>query len=226
MNTVLRRPLNVEARVMDEKTGLVEYVASDETIDSYREVVRVNGWSVAPNGMPFVNSHRYGSIEDVLGKVTEAYLSKKAWVNVVQWAHDVPEHKVAQLGWKMTLGGYLNRVSVGFYPTKSVSRYDTDQTGYNKELARLELDEKTGPTTVYLKQVQVELSAVVLGANPNAVAKAYKAGVLSDEDLEQFSSEYVRETVSAATHPDDVAETRRQAQTLFLEQLRTITNSI
>jgi hypothetical protein len=223
---VLRRPLNVEARVMDEKTGMVEYVASDETIDSYREVVRVNGWSVAPNGMPFVNSHRYGSIEDVLGKVTEAYLSKKAWVNVVQWSHEIPEHKVAILGWKMTLGGFLNRVSVGFYPTDQVTKYDADLTGYNKELARLELNEKNGPHTIYRKQVQVELSAVVLGANPNAVAKAYKAGVLSDEDLIQFSNEYARETVLAATHPDDVAKTRRQARALFLDQLTHKINSI
>src|SRR5690606_26257673 len=36
---------------------------------------------------------------------------------------------------------------------------------------------------IYLEQEQIELSACVIGANPNALAKAHKEGCLSDGDL-------------------------------------------
>ena len=43
-NEKLIRTIHPEIRVIDEAEGLVEYVASDESIDSYREIIRAKGW--------------------------------------------------------------------------------------------------------------------------------------------------------------------------------------
>ena len=76
---------------------------------------------------------------------------------------------------------------------------------------------------IYIEQEQIELSLCVIGANPNAVAKAYKAGVMTDAELEMISRECVaREPAASADDPGDVEAAQRQAQTRKLEQLRRI----
>ncbi len=42
------------------------------------------------------------------------------------------------------------------------------------------------PGTFYVEQEQKELSACVLGANPNALARAFKDGILKTGDIEKF----------------------------------------
>ena len=39
----IRRTIHPVTRVLDEAKGIVEYVASDESIDSYQEIVRAAG---------------------------------------------------------------------------------------------------------------------------------------------------------------------------------------
>jgi hypothetical protein len=75
---------------------------------------------------------------------------------------------------------------------------------------------------VYTQWQQTELSACLIGANPNAVARAYKAGVLSDSDLQRFSLELAKRVPAPATDsPDDVARARHRARTAFLVTLET-----
>jgi len=177
------------ARVMDAAKGLVEYVASDETLDSYREVIRVSGWrfDLFKRNAPFLDSHKYDSIGVQLGKVVDFKVDrlngKPALVEVVQWAIDVPENELAKLGFRMTEKGYAKAVSVGFWPVKMVTSWSDDKSAYQAQLLELGLGGDNAPRVVYLEQQQVELSACVIGANPNALARAYKAGCLSDEDL-------------------------------------------
>ena len=40
----LRRSLAVTARILSEKDGTVEYIASDATLDSYQESILSSGW--------------------------------------------------------------------------------------------------------------------------------------------------------------------------------------
>ena len=44
MKNMIRRTIHPEVRLLDEKQGLVEYVASTETLDSYSEIIRADGW--------------------------------------------------------------------------------------------------------------------------------------------------------------------------------------
>ena len=50
---------------------------------------------------------------------------------------------------------------------------------------------------VYLEQEQIELSQCVIGANPNALARAYKAGCLTEEDLDDLAGKMTPEELAA-----------------------------
>jgi hypothetical protein len=217
----VRRTIHPEVRVLDEKKGLVEYVASDESLDSYREVIRANGWrfDYFKKNAPVPDSHDYSTVEKLLGKVTDFEVRSRKLVETVQFAIDVPENKLAQLAWAMTKAGYLKAVSVGFVPEKMVTKWDQDKAAWMDEVKNLGYDDKTGPRVVYLQQQQIELSLCVIGANPNALAKSYKDGVINEGDLEFLSQEYGRcENAKAADELAVAAMARQRARrNQFLE---------
>jgi hypothetical protein len=174
---VLHRTLHPETRVLDARKGIVEYVASDETLDQQGEVIRAKGWRFThfPKNAPFVDSHDYGTIGKCIGKVIDFAVKGKRLIETVQWAVDVAENQLAQFGWKMTAAGFLKAVSVGFNPVRSLRPGDK---GWSAELSDLGLSDSTEVRRIYVEQEQIELSAVILGVNPNALARAYKGGVI------------------------------------------------
>jgi hypothetical protein len=186
----LRRIIHPEMRVIDEANGIVEYIASDETIDSYGEIVRADGWqfNLFQKNAPFVDSHDYSTIGKLLGKVLDFTVANKRLVETVQWAIDVPENALAQLGWKMTAGGYLKAVSVGFFPIAGVSCYDGNSAPFQGLCAQMGVD-PTKVRTIYTKQEQIELSGCIIGANPNALKKALRDGVVTDSQVLQLFHE-------------------------------------
>lgn len=228
MNAKLVRAIHPEVRVLDEAAGVVEYVASDETLDSYREIIRSDGWRFTNfrKNAPFVDSHNYGTIEKQVGIVVEFGVANKKLVETVKWAIDVPGNQLAQLGFAMTKAGYLKAVSVGFHPVRMASKWDNDPTDYVDQLSQLglkDVPEDKKPRVVYKEQEQVELSSVIIGANPNALAKAYKDGVLSDSDLNYFAAEHDRKSARQALRPGRASLARGLGR---LEFLRRIENAL
>lgn len=184
MMTMLRRTIHPEVRVLDEKTGICEYVASDESVDSYNEVIMADGWmfdDFAKNS-PFVDSHDYSQISKCLGKVIDYQVKGGRLIETVQWAigMGVNGDCLADWGFKMTVAGFLKAVSVGFVPVTYATKWDSNPTTFNECLEELQLGANSKVGCVYLTQQQKELSACVIGANPNAIAKAYKAEILND----------------------------------------------
>jgi len=221
MTGALRRTIHPEVRVVDSRNGIVDYIASDESIDSYQEVIRAAGWrftNFAKNA-PFVDSHDYSTIGKCLGKVIDFRVEGARLIERVQWAIDVPENQLARIGWKMTEAGYLKAVSVGFFPVKYVTPNSGEEWG--RQLRELGLPADAAVRTIYTEQEQVELSCCVVGSNPNALAKAYQAGAISDADIETLSLEYSqRENGRAADCPAPAAPAREQARARFLEELQ------
>jgi hypothetical protein len=75
--------------------------------------------------------------------------------------------------------------------------------------------------TIYTEQEQVELSCCVVGSNPNALAKAYRAGAINDADIQTLSLEFSqRENGRAADCPAPAAPAPGQARARFLEELQ------
>lgn len=178
------RTIHPEARVLDSKTGLVEYVASDESVDSYREIILAKGWRFSrfSKNAPFVDSHDYSCIDKLLGKVVEFRVDGNKLINKVQWAIDVEHSPLAKLGFDLTEKGYLKAVSVGFIPLKMAWPGSTNWAEAVKE-AGLTADNMGSVWGIYLEQEQIELSACIIGANPNALAKAWKEKAIGDEQL-------------------------------------------
>jgi HK97 family phage major capsid protein len=188
----LRRTIHPQVRVLDARSGLVEYVASDESLDSYNEIVRADGarFNRFQKNAPFVDSHNYESIDCLLGKVVDFRVQNRKVVETVQWAIDVQSNLLAQKGFEMTSAGYLKAVSIGFIPISILTKWDSDSSDFREALEDLRVPAGTDVRTIYMEWDQLELSACVIGANPNAVAqieKAYKDGLLKDSDITTFS---------------------------------------
>ena len=217
----VRRLIHPEVRVVDAQLGIVDYVASDESVDSYQEVIRAAGWRFThfSKNAPFVDSHDYSSIGKCLGRVVDFRVEGDRLIERVQWAIDVPENQLARIGWKMTEAGYLKAVSVGFFPVKYVTPGSGAEWG--RQLKELGLPADAAVRMIYTEQEQVELSCCVVGSNPNALAKAYRAGAIDDADIETLSMEYSqRENGRAADCPAPAAPAREQARRRFLEEWR------
>jgi hypothetical protein len=186
----IRRELTTVARVLSEKEGTVEFVASDETLDCYAEIVRVSGWKFThfAKNAPFVDSHDYSTIEKLLGQVTAWRVEKNQLVETVRY--DLEPGSLGLKAFKLVRDGFLKAVSVGFVPVRMVSKWDAQPGDFAQAAAELKLDAATAAKlrVVYLEQEQIELSQCVIGANPNALARAYKAGCLNDEDIDQLSA--------------------------------------
>lgn len=226
----LVREIHPEVRIVSEADGLVDYVASDESLDSYREIIRATGWRFThfSKNAPFVDSHDYSTIGRLLGRVEEFRVEGGRLVERVRWAKDVPESPLARFGWKMTVAGFLKAVSVGFYPTRFVSKWDSDQSGFLSQVKELGLSPEAAAQvrTIYLEQEQIELSACIIGANPNALAKAYKAGAITEEDLDTLSRQITRaKTDSSAVSPAEAEESRRRARAAFWLELNQLIHS-
>ncbi len=217
----IRREIHPEVRIIDAVNGICDYIASDETLDCYQEIIRADGWlfELFKKNAPFVDSHDYTSIDKQLGKVIDFHVDGKQLVERVKWAVDVKENALAQLGWKMTAGGYLKAVSVGFFPVTSVSRWDSDPSEFKEQCTALKAD-PTQVRCVYTKQQQIELSGCIIGANPNALAKAYRDGAIKDADvLNIFQSPTVKNGPAAQEtgHAADAFESRSRER--FLRKL-------
>jgi len=216
---LIHRTIHPECKVIDAKTGIMEFIASDESVDSYREVIRASGWrfTMLQKNAPFVADHNY-SLASGIGKILDWKVEGKQLIETVQWAIGIG-NDLADKGFKMYEAGFLKAVSVGFWPTKFTTPGESEHT---KQLADMGIKADAGVRTIFTEQEQIELSAVVIGANPNAVARAYKAGIFTDADLETISLETAkRETASNTTNPADVLLAQRQAQDRFIQRIET-----
>ena len=86
----LRRTIQTELRVLDEPKGIVEYVASDQTLDRGGEVILASGWRFTQfqRNAPFVDCHDHTTVEKCLGKVIDFAVKGERLVETVQWVKD------------------------------------------------------------------------------------------------------------------------------------------
>jgi len=215
----IRRELAVEAKVLNEADGTVEFVASDETLDCYNEIVRVNGWRFThfAKNAPFVDSHDYSSITKLLGQVMSWKLDGSQLVETVRYSRE--PGTLADWAFKMVRDKFLKAVSVGFVPVRMASKWDATPADFITAINEMGLDATTAAKlrVVYLEQEQIELSQCVIGANPNALAKAYKAGCLSEHDIDQISEMVAKtKTVPSTQHPAFVEAAHRRAKMAFI----------
>lgn len=180
-----RLTFSAEAKIINAAERRAQYVASNQALDCYNEIVRAAGWQFDRfvRNAPFVDSHDYSSIIRLLGNVTAWKVQGDSLIEDVQF---VPEgiSAFADFAWKMTETGFLRAVSVGFMPVRVRSRW-RDEKDFAEACSELRLtaEQAARVQCIHWEQSQTELSAVLIGANPDAVALAHKSGAVRDEDL-------------------------------------------
>jgi hypothetical protein len=162
----------------------LDFVASTATLDRYHEVIEPAGWRLESyrKNPVFQNAHNYGDILFTLGKalLTEVrtVCGSPALFQRIEFATEV--NPVARIAYGLYKGGFLNAVSVGFIPLR------WEDGGSERGAALAGGDQRgTSPRRRYLEQELLEVSAVAIPANPDALALGLKSGAVEKADLQE-----------------------------------------
>lgn len=151
---------------IDDSARTIEFAASTETADRYGDVIRVAGWKLDnfQKNPVFLWAHR--SEDPPIGRIIGAKKelgTAPALVETVQFA-SADTYPFADTIFKLYKDGFLNAVSVGFMPLEYQPRMEDDDDGISHQ-------EGWDFTSVE----QLELSAVPIPANPEALGRVLKS---------------------------------------------------
>ena len=180
----VRSTIQTEVREIGEQscTPCLDFIASDETLDRYGEVITASGWRLdSYNRNPvFQNSHQYGDILFTLGKALITEVRDGKLYQRIEFATDV--NPMARLAYGLYKGKFLNAVSVGFVPLR------WEDAPKSSSLAAPKSD--VGGSSIrrrYLEQELLEVSAVAIPANPSALALGLKSGAVEKADVKELA---------------------------------------
>lgn len=165
----LRGGLRSSVKEVTGAAACMDFVASDESLDRYNEVVKLDGWQLENfRANPVIpDCHDYSSITKILGRAQSIEVKDGALVNRVEFCTENP---LGNLAYKMAKGGFIKSQSVGFIPLDWKSGKGKDE-----------------PDRVYTKAELLEVSLVVVPANPGAtVGLALKSGAIEKSDLTEL----------------------------------------
>lgn len=156
----IRATMVPKIRSINEQKRTIEFVASSEAVDRYGDIIRANGW-VTNNYQKnpvFLWGHR--SSDPPIGKTISLSIQKDppALIQVVEFAKK-ETYPFADTIFNLYRDGFMSAVSVGFRPL---------------EKPKMIVDEKDNFTGYeFTKQELLELSAVPIPANPEALARHF-----------------------------------------------------
>ena len=145
----------------------LDFLASTGTVDRFQEIIEPEGWKLDSyrQNPVFQNAHRYGDVLFTLGKalVTEVRdigEGRKGLFQRIEFATEC--NPVAKVAYGLYQGGFLNAVSVGFIPLRWEE--GSDKTSFRRR---------------YLEQELLEVSAVAIPANSEALALGLAEGAIT-----------------------------------------------
>lgn len=180
-------PVEVKDTSTDEEPNTLDFIATDETLDRYDEVIRLDGWDVANylRNPVVVDSHDYSSISRILGRTTQLTVTTGddgRMVNRVQFALDNP---MGNLAWKMARAGFIKSESVGFLAKEWTNGASAD-----------------APSRTFTKAELLEISLVAVPANPGAtLAAGLREGAIEKGDVQALVDHLQRFFSEGKTDP-------------------------
>ena len=167
----LRAELPVAVETDPNDLDILHMRASDETLDRYQEIIVASGWRLDNyRKNPVIqNAHQYGDIIFTIGQALKTWVSGKDLLQT--WKFAARENPFAKIARDLYRGGYLRAASVGFVPLKWEN--GNDKAGFQRR---------------YTEQELLEVSAVGIPANPNALALAVKEGAVEKSDLRELGA--------------------------------------
>jgi HK97 family phage prohead protease len=175
VSTEVRRAAFVpEVRAIDEAKRTITFVASTEAVDRYGDIVRVKGWQTKnyERNPVFLWGHK--ASEPPIGRTLSVRkeANPPALVQTVEFA-DAKTYPFAETVFQLYKQGFMKAVSVGFRPLETPKRILDDDNQW------------TGGYE-FTSQELLELSAVPIPANPEAVARAIDSGIVTTADATRF----------------------------------------
>lgn len=164
------RTVNFKISNIDEKTRTFEAVASDDSTDRHGENIKQDGWDIENFIKNPVVPWGHDYYNPPVAKAIEIGVKDNKLMFKPQFA-TAEEYGFADTIFKLYKGGYLRAFSVGFIPK--------------------EMDGDT-----FVKQELLEISAVTVPSNPNALALAYKEGVIDDSERKYLLGAYKKQIES------------------------------
>jgi HK97 family phage prohead protease len=161
---------SVEVKASEAAYGgsgpVLDFVASSATLDRYHEIIEPDGWRLDSykRNPVFQNAHQYGDVIFTLGKAVVTEVRGEHLFQRIEFATEV--NPMARIAYGLYRGGFLRAVSVGFVPLR------WENGGAESEFRRK-----------YLEQELLELSAVAIPANPDALVLGMKAGAVTKGDI-------------------------------------------
>src|SRR5947207_9660441 len=114
------------------------------------------------------NAHQYGAVIFTLCRALVTEVRAGRLYQRIEFASDI--NPMAKIAHGLYKGKFLNAVSVGFIPLRWQD--GTKETPYRRR---------------YLEQELLEVSAVAIPANPNALALGLKSGAIDKSDLRNLA---------------------------------------
>lgn len=167
---VRRVILTPDVRSIDAEKRTIDFVSSTESADRYGDIIRVAGWKFENYLKNPVFLWAHNAKEPPIGKTIELRIEANppALVQKVQFA-DAATYPKADTIFRLYQKGFLRAVSVGFLPLAQPKYITDEETG---ETTGLEFD----------NQELLELSAVPIPANADALARAVETGEIDSKD--------------------------------------------
>ena len=170
----------------------VRFVASDETVDRYGDIIRASGWQLENfrKNPVLLFGHQSGQLP--VGKVDPIAVEG---TRLIAHAEFTPEGMsgFADTVWAMVDQGFVQAASVGFLPLATPNPiFDAD-----KHLTGFE----------FIAQELLELSIVTVPANPNALQLA-KSFALSGEEMRCLFDDGAAARVAAAARTRTITLSR------------------
>ncbi len=146
-------PIRVErarvlgVKIVEGQDRVVEYVASDESVDRYGDLVRVNGWDLKAwdKAQTFLWGHDYATLPLGMGlKAWKEPAEGKKGPRLMAWLQYAPRDisEFADTVYRMVEARILRSVSVGFSPSKINDPVDDEE---RKELVWRTLQRNSRP---------------------------------------------------------------------------------
>jgi len=199
----IQEPSATPGEVRDNScNSCLDFVVSDETLDRYNEVIVASGWKLDNylRNPVFQNSHQYGDIIYTIGRALTTEVrtvqGRTVLYQRVEFATDA--NPIAKIAYNLYKGRFLNAVSVGFIPLQ----WENGEPGnlWNRR---------------YTEQELLEVSAVGIPANPNALALGLKAGALSKQQIKDLGA-----LLHYALRPRKPFEPQRRVTAKYLRLLK------
>lgn len=171
-----------EAKAVSGKERTLRFVFSDESVDSYGDIIKQDGWDLSRyTKNPVILWAHNGTDNPPIGRASNVHVSNGMLIGDIEFAPK-GAFEFAETLYQLALEKFIKGNSVGFQPIKIAEQKDAEAAGVGKY------------GVLFEKQLLLENSLVSVGANENALQNGLKSlvqrGLVDDRTSRNFAKTY------------------------------------